>query len=376
MDGLPVLLLGVVLGALAQAQLPALRHFFNRKTRSELTREQLLAWIDASPQGWLVLDPERRIHFVNPRAEKLLGLFGTLPVCGRTLEDLLPDSLLQELVRLALSRQQPQRGEWSIGKAPLEGVVVPGSEEWCVALVQSRLSLEAQMQQQERWVSDVAHELKTPLTALVLVGDRLEMAVRPQDAPLVARLQRELNRLRLMVDDLLELSRLENALPRDLERYARVNLASLVEDAWSSVRPLAESRNIGLHLLGNPDGTLTGDRLRLHRALLNLLDNAIRYSPQGESIDVIAMPSGAWWLISVRDRGPGLSYHDMPPLFERFYRGDPSRSRSGGGRNSRAGSGLGLAIVNQIAVTHGGRVQARNHPGGGAVLELVLPKGA
>jgi len=303
-------------------------------------------------------------------------LLGTLPVCGRALEDLLPDSLLQDLVRLALSRQQPQRGQWSIGEAPLEGVVVPGSEGWGVALVQSRLSLEAQMQQQERWVSDVAHELKTPLTALVLVGDRLEMAVRPQDAPLVARLQRELNRLRLMVDDLLELSGLENALPRDLERYARVKLASLVEGAWSSVRPLAESRNIGLRLLGHPDGTLTGDWPRLHRALLNLLDNAIRYSPQGKSIDVIAMPFGAWWSISVRDHGPGLSDHDMTHLFERFYRGDPSRSSSSGGRNSRAGSGLGLAIVNQIAVTHGGRVQARNHPGGGAVLELVLPKGS
>jgi len=180
-----------------------------------------------------------------------------------------------------------------------------------------------------------------------------------------------------MVDDLLELSRLENVLPRDLEplrpgqsRQPGGKVPGAVCDPWQS------RVTFGLRLLGNPDGTLTGDRPRLHRALLNLLDNAIRYSPQAKSIDVIAMPSGAWWSISVRDRGPGLSYHDMTHLLKRFYRGDPSRSRSGGGRNSRVGSGPGLAIVNQIAVAHGGRVQARNHPGGGAVLELVLPKGA
>jgi two-component system phosphate regulon sensor histidine kinase PhoR len=80
--------------------------------------------------------------------------------------------------------------------------------------------------------------------------------------------------------------------------------------------------------------------------------------------------SGDWWLIDVRDHGMGLSDEDRSHMFERFYRGDPSRVRS-----QRAGSGLGLAIVQQIAVTHGGRIQGRNHPQGGTVMELVLPKG-
>ena len=91
--------------------------------------------------------------------------------------------------------------------------------------------------------------------------------------------------------------------------------------------------------------------------------------PRGSTVDVTVMPSGGWWLLSIRDHGPGLSESDLGNMFQRFYRGDPSRARS-----ARSGSGLGLAIVQQIAVNHGGRVEARNHPNGGTCMELLLPK--
>ncbi|MFS6827224.1 sensor histidine kinase [Cyanobium sp. ATX-6F1] len=106
-------------------------------------------------------------------------------------------------------------------------------------------------------------------------------------------------------------------------------------------------------------GPLAGDSSRLHRALLNLFDNALRHSPDGTRVEVGVEISGNWWLLSVRDHGAGLSEEDQRRMFERFYRGDPSRERS-----QRGGSGLGLAIVQQIAVTHGGRVLGRNHPEG------------
>ncbi|MCS5699032.1 sensor histidine kinase [Cyanobium sp. FGCU-52] len=114
---------------------------------------------------------------------------------------------------------------------------------------------------------------------------------------------------------------------------------------------------------------MPGDPSRLHRVLLNLLDNAVRYSPDGGLVQVGLQESPGWCRLSVRDQGPGLSEEDRQHLFERFYRGDPARVRSG-----RGGSGLGLAIVQQIVVTHGGRVQAGNHPGGGALLEVFLPR--
>ena len=247
-------------------------------------------------------------------------------------------------------------------------MVVPGRDGWLVVQLQSRRSLDAQLEQQERWVSDVAHELKTPLTALLLVGDSLAAQVNSQNARLVERLQRELLRLQELVGDLLELSRLENTLPGTGPRAMVVDLPQLVEQVWASVRPLADQRQIALELVAPAQLRLSGDNSRLHRALLNLFDNALRYSPDGGVVRVSLDRRGEWCQLSVADQGPGLSEDDLAHLFERFYRGDPSRARS-----KRIGSGLGLSIVQQIAVTHGGRIQASNQAEGGAVLEMILP---
>ena len=330
---------------------------------------QLLAWIDAATQGWMILAPNLTIAYINARAERLLRISRNLLVRGLPLDEVLSIPQLDEAIVSTRHQQRPQRSEWDQKGEPLEAFVLPGSDEWLLVLIQSRQSLEAQQQQQERWVSDVAHELKTPLTALMLVSDRLEMAVEGKDAVLVQRLQRELQRLQLMVEDLLELSRLENSLPQESGSYSAITLEELVESAWSSIRPLAEERHVQLQLERSEPGPMMGDQRRLHRAVLNLLDNALRYSPDGSTVEVDVVPSGGWWMLMIRDHGPGLSESDLGSMFQRFYRGDPSRARS-----ARSGSGLGLAIVQQIAVNHGGRIEARNHPGGGTCMELLLPK--
>ena len=330
---------------------------------------QLLAWIDAATQGWMILAPDLTIAYINPRAERFLNISRNLLVRGLPLDEVLSIPQLEEAIISTRHQQRPQRSEWEQLGEPLEALVIPGSDEWLLVLIQSRQSLEAQQQQQERWVSDVAHELKTPLTALMLVSDRLEMAVHGDDTVLVQRLQRELQRLQVMVEDLLELSRLENCLPQDSGGYSAITLENLVDSAWSSVRPLADERQVQLMLDRSEPGPLMGDQRRLHRAVLNLLDNALRFSPDGSSVEVAVVSSGGWWMLMIRDHGPGLSESDLGSMFQRFYRGDPSRARS-----ARGGSGLGLAIVQQIAVNHGGRVDARNHPAGGTCMELLLPK--
>ena len=185
----------------------------------------------------------------------------------------------------------------------------------------------------------------------MLVSDRLEGSVNEDDQVLVERLQKELRRLQLMVEDLLELSRLENVLPREESDYSALNLEQLVEGAWNSIRPLADRSGCPCPSTRVNQGHVRGDQ-RLHRAVLNLLDNALRYSPDQGTVEVDILPSGGWWLLSIRDHGPGLSENDLSNMFHRFYRGDPSRARS-----NRSGSGLGLAIVQQIAVNHGGRVK-------------------
>jgi two-component system phosphate regulon sensor histidine kinase PhoR len=364
------LALGYVLGREPNGRPRAKPRRRSLPSRQRVKPAQLQAWIEAAPVGWLSLDAELRIQEINPRAEQLLKLPSTQLTRGRLLGEAVAGDELAAIARLAQAQERPQRVEWLIDSDALEAYALPGEDGWVALLLQSRRSLEAQLEQQERWVSDVAHELKTPLTALLLVGESLASQVEDRHGLLVQRLQRELQRLQELVSDLLELSRLENLLPREESRYDRVELQELVEAAWASLRPLAEQRQISLALAGPSPCPARGDGPRLHRALLNLLDNALRYSPDGSAIEVGLRSSSDWWLIDVRDHGVGLSDEDRSHMFERFYRGDPSRVRS-----QRAGSGLGLAIVQQIAVTHGGRIQGRNHPQGGTVMELVLPKG-
>ena len=368
------LFLGFAAGVAAVVALQRHRHRQHNRAgagpaSSALTAAQLLAWIDAADQGWMVLGSDLRITYINDRAERLLRLSRNRLVRGKPLNDVLSIPQLDEAIISTSHLQRPQRSEWELRGEPLEAVVLPGSDEWLLVLIQSRQSLEAQQQQQERWVSDVAHELKTPLTALMLVADRLVQAVPSKDLVLVERLQRELQRLKVMVEDLLELSRLENCLPQDGSGYVPISLEDLVNNAWSSIRPLADNRSVRLSLESSDEGRLLGDQRRLYRAVLNLLDNALRHSPDDDTVDVKILSSGAWWILRIRDHGSGLSESDLKRMFQRFYRGDPSRVRS-----ARSGSGLGLSIVQQIAVNHGGRIEARNHPDGGACLELLLPK--
>ena len=348
------LFLGFAAGVAAVVALQRHRHRQHNRAgagpaSSALTAAQLLAWIDAADQGWMVLGSDLRITYINDRAERLLRLSRNRLVRGKPLNDVLSIPQLDEAIISTSHLQRPQRSEWELRGEPLEAVVLPGSDEWLLVLIQSRQSLEAQQQQQERWVSDVAHELKTPLTALMLVADRLVQAVPSKDLVLVERLQRELQRLKVMVEDLLELSRLENCLPQDGSGYVPISLEDLVNNAWSSIRPLADNRSVRLSLESSDEGRLLGDQRRLYRAVLNLLDNALRHSPDDDTVDVRILSSGAWWILRIRDHGSGLSESDLKRMFQRFYRGDPSRVRS-----ARSGSGLGLSIVQQIAVNPAG----------------------
>jgi len=337
-----------------------------------LSQASLLGWLESAPVGWLIVDAEATVQLINGRAEELLAIPGASLPTHQPLAGVCDAPELRELIAATRLRHRIQRFTWDRDGQELELYGLPGQAHWVAVVLLSRRSLEAQLEQQERWVSDVAHELRTPLTALLLVGDSLAAQVNSGNVLLVERLQRELLRLQELVNDLLELSRLENALPAAAGPLPLVDLAGLVEQAWSGLRPLADPRAVVLELLLQPEARpapqVRGDSSRLHRLIYNLLDNALRYSPEGAPITVSLRSGERWCELAVRDRGPGLSAEDQERMFERFYRGDPSRARS-----PRGGSGLGLAIVRQIALTHGGRVEAGNHPQGGAQLELLLP---
>lgn len=225
------------------------------------------------------------------------------------------------------------------------------------------------LERQEEWrrgmVADIAHDLRTPLAVLRSELEAMQDRVRPLDDAGLARLHREVMLLSRLVDDLRTLSTAESGhleltpTPVRVADYLRGLLDSLAvraAEAGATIRlePVPEDLSAAF----DPD--------RIARVLGNLLDNALNYATPG-AIDVSALQEGDELRITVRDHGQGLPPGDEARVLERFYRGDPSRTRND------TGSGLGLSIAKAITEGHGGRLEATNHPDGGAVFTVVLP---
>jgi two-component system sensor histidine kinase MtrB len=215
----------------------------------------------------------------------------------------------------------------------------------------------------------VAHELRTPLTALVAEASLLEgaSAAMPPDARRATELLvADVRRLRVLVDELLEISRFDASAEQlviqglDLGRLVTAVVAARLPEA-TVVLPAAPV-------------VVESDPRRLDRIIGNLLDNA-RVHAAGASVEVSVTPVAAGAVVVVADRGPGVPADALPHLFDRFYKADPSRTGSGmaGSTASTGSSGLGLAIAAEHAALLGGSLRARNRPGGGLVVALSLP---
>ena len=218
-------------------------------------------------------------------------------------------------------------------------------------------TLESSLGSQRRLVADASHELRTPLTSL---RTNIEVLARNEAIPaadrerLLGDVTGQLEELTGLVDDVVELARGAEA-PLVMED---VRLDLLVERAVERSRLHAPAARFEVEL---EETLVRGAPDRLDRAVTNLLDNAVKWSPPGEAIDV-SVRDGA---VTVRDYGPGIDPADLPHVFDRFYRSPSARGTPG--------SGLGLAIVRQTADSHGGTVSAESAEGGGARLRLVLP---
>ncbi len=219
------------------------------------------------------------------------------------------------------------------------------------------------------FVANISHELKTPVGALGLLAETL----LAEDDPVVARrlaerMQTEAFRVGRTIDDLLALSQIEadEAGLRD-----DVPLHLFIAEAVDRVRPAAEQQGITIEVV-EPDPRLVvvGDRRQLVSATYNLLDNAVKYSDRGSSVQVRARTDGRWIDLSVSDHGIGIPRRDLERVFERFYRVDRARSRETGG------TGLGLAIVRHVASNHAGEVRVESLEGEGSTFTLRLPVGA
>ena len=227
--------------------------------------------------------------------------------------------------------------------------------------------IEASDRRLRRFVADASHELRTPLAAVRAYAELFERgsSSHPEDLERsMSGITREAERMSLLVDDLLLLARLDEGRP--LEREP-VDLASVVQEAVDAARVVEPDRPIEL---STEPAIVRGDEARLRQVLDNLLSNARAHTPEGTPVSVELRSVDGRARLTVADRGPGMTEEQAARVFERFYRADSSRTRASGG------AGLGLSIVAAVTELHGGTVEARPTPRGGATFEVTLPLGA
>jgi heavy metal sensor kinase len=220
---------------------------------------------------------------------------------------------------------------------------------------------------QRRFMADAAHELKTPLA---VIKGNLEVALKKSRSAeeyrevLISNFD-QVERLIALIRPLLTLSQFAGDPPP--LRCSPLELESLVKDLIGELTVLAEDRCIGLQLAARPVPTVLADEGWLRHVLINLLDNALRYTPPGGMVTVGLAEAPAGVAIAVQDTGPGIAPEHLPHLFERFYRVESARDRESGG------VGLGLAIVKEIIAAHGGTVRVESAVGKGSTFTVTLP---
>ncbi len=222
---------------------------------------------------------------------------------------------------------------------------------------------------QRRFVADAAHELRTPVTALKLQLQLLERAVdAAQRQEAIAELKTGIERAQHLIEQLLQLSRAEPDAP--LPPFAPVALAEIVNDVVTHLSITAEHQGVDLGAQVSASRVVQGDRHQLTVLLKNLVENALRHSPQGGMVDVMAADIDGAATLRVVDNGPGIPESERARVFDRFYRGEPTAASPG-----QRGSGLGLAIVRAIAERHGASVQLVTAPSGlGLEARVVFPR--
>jgi two-component system, OmpR family, phosphate regulon sensor histidine kinase PhoR len=346
-------------------------------------RAQLLAMLTSMVEGVMVLDYKGRILQVNPALERMFGVTRA-ETRGRPSLEVFGHSELNALVSSVLATRTGQKDEIILTPSgrclDVEASVAGGEQdnEACAVLVFHDITELRRLENiRKDFVANVSHELRTPLTSIkgyveaLLDGgkDNPETSVRFLEIIL-----KQSDRLNLILEDLLQLSKIESG---QLQfKKEPLHIGSVIERTIAMIKPLAEKKQHRLRSQVAADLPLiSGDEERLVQVLANLLDNAIKYTPEGGQITVTARrisPSRAEAPrtsieLAVTDTGIGIPEQDRPRVFERFYRVDKARSRELGG------TGLGLAIVRHIVEGHGGQVWVEGNMPTGSRFVVRLP---
>jgi two-component system phosphate regulon sensor histidine kinase PhoR len=340
-------------------------------------RNELETVLASMVESVLAVDTDERVISLNQAGSVLFGI-DPAKAQGKPLQEVVRNPEIQRLAAAALESDRPLEGEitfYGLEERVLQahGTVLKdarGAKIGVLLVLYDITKLRRLERVRRDFVANVSHELRTPVTTIKgFVETLLGGAMRQQqDAErFLGIIAKHVERLDSIIEDLLSLSRLELDTERSEIVLEKRKVADVVASAVEICRPMARPRNIDIRLSADDPVECRINPRLLEQAVVNLIDNAIKYSEPGGPVDVTVGVAGSEAVISVEDRGCGIERRHLPRLFERFYRTDMARSREMGG------TGLGLAIVKHIALVHGGRVGVESEPAEGSVFSIYLP---
>jgi two-component system phosphate regulon sensor histidine kinase PhoR len=323
-------------------------------------RDEILS---AMEEGVLLIDGDDDVAYANPAAQRILERVPT------TLRELSPTALraLAEEVR-ADGLPREREIEFGVPARVIRSSAVPLESLGDVMLVVRDVTAERRIEAMRRdFVTDASHELKTPAASIRAAAETVERAVTEDPGAatrFAGQLRRDAVRLSRIVSDLLDLSRLESEHPE----LGPVRLDLVVAEELKRLRAQAAESGVALSWEGTPV-TVPGSTKDLALLARNLLENAVRYTPQGGRVSVEVRADNGHATLRIEDTGIGIPSRDLPRIFERFYRVDRARSRDTGG------TGLGLSIARHVVERHGGKIEAQSELGRGSSFRVTLPAG-
>ena len=335
------------------------------------------ALLNGMEEGVLILDLHGRVQKMNAAMEAVLS--HAYPTdTGKHYLEVFRDPELNEIILTTLREKKGQRSSLSPLGRPGRTFQVQSSliqypenrGEGVIVVFHDITELKRLERIRQDFVANVSHELRTPLTTIrgyveALQDDSLEKS--SQAKQFLQIIERHTQRMEKIVSDLLLLSEIES--PDRMLRKDPFSIAELISSVVEALRPMAELKEQKVQMdIASALPPLRADSQKIHQVIINLLHNAICYTPEKGNIFIAAKAVEKGMEISVSDNGIGIPPEDLPRIFERFYRVDKGRSRDLGG------TGLGLSIVKHIVEAHGGRVGVESKPGQGSRFSFFLPQ--
>ncbi len=363
------------LGPLADTMNAMAAELAGRVVAMERQQHELAAILDGMGEAVLSTDADFVIRLANPRAKFLLGRSGsTQPFIGLSLLQATGTVALDGLARrCAISGHREESEIILYGNetrhilANAEPISLEGGRGGVVLVLNDITRLKRLERVRKDFVANVSHELRTPITLIKGFAETLEDVDDPAEARhFLGIVKRHADRMSAIVEDLLSLARLEGP-EQGTMRTDRVDAARLLDHAVESLGRGPQDKAVSITTTCEAGLTVRANEGLLEQALVNLLDNAVKYGPGGATIRAEAAADAGFARFSIIDEGPGIPARDLGRLFERFYRVDRARSRELGG------TGLGLAIVKHIALAHGGDASVTSREGSGSSFVLRIP---